>query len=227
MDKLLDKMNEKYSKLTPEERLRELYNDFDVEKVLITSSFGTSSVFLLKLLSNVNKRQKVHFIDTQYLFRETIEYKDKLAKMFGLEIVSVLPNSIDHEFTQRNETWKTDPDFCCMINKVNPLNKIKPNFEVWVSGVMAHQNSFRRNMKIFEQNGMLKFNPILDVTDAQVKDFIKKNKLPEHPLLKRGFGSVGCTHCTTKGEGRNGRWPGTGKTECGIHVNSEKVKKAV
>ncbi len=227
MDKLLDKMNEKYAKLTPEERLREFYNDFDTEKVLITSSFGTSSVFLLQLLSNVNRKQKVHFIDTLYLFQETIEYKDKLSKMLGLEIVSVLPNPMDHEFTLRNETWKTDPDFCCMINKVNPLNKIKPNFEVWVSGVMAHQNTFRRNMKIFEQNGMLKFNPILDVTEEQVKDFIRKNKLPEHPLVKRGFGSVGCTHCTVKGEGRNGRWAGTGKTECGIHVNPGKVKKAV
>jgi len=227
MDKLIEKLNEKYAKLTPIERLRELFNDFDKEKVLVTSSFGTSSVYLLSLLSQVNKNQKVHFIDTQYLFKETIEYKDQLAKLLGLEIISVLPNSIDHEFTLRNETWKTDPDFCCMINKVNPLNKIKPNFEVWVSGVMAFQSNFRRNMKIFEQNGMLKFNPILDVTEEEVREFIRKNKLPEHPLVKRGFGSVGCTHCTVKGEGRNGRWAGTGKTECGLHVTPKTVKKAV
>ncbi|HXH17998.1 MAG TPA: phosphoadenylyl-sulfate reductase [Chitinophagales bacterium] len=227
MDKLIEKLNEKYATLTPIERLRELFNDFDKEKVLVTSSFGTSSVFLLSLLSRVNKNQKVHFIDTQYLFRETIEYKDRLAKLLGLEITSVLPNAIDHEFTLRNETWKTDPDFCCMINKVNPLNKIKHNFDVWVSGVMAFQSYFRRNMKIFEHNGMLKFNPILDVTEEEVREFIRKNKLPEHPLVKQGFGSVGCTHCTVKGEGRNGRWVGTGKTECGLHVSPKTVKKAV
>jgi phosphoadenosine phosphosulfate reductase len=226
MDKLIEKMNERYGKLTPIERLRELFNDFDEEKVLVTSSFGTSSVFLLSLLSKVNKKQKVHFIDTQYLFQETIEYKDELAKILKLEIISVLPNAIDHEFTQRNETWKTDPDFCCMINKVNPLNKIKPNFEVWVSGVMAYQNNFRRNMKIFEQNGMLKFNPILDVTENAMREFVKSNKLPEHPLVKRGFGSVGCTHCTVKGSGRNGRWAGTTKTECGIHIEQNVIKKA-
>ncbi len=226
MDKLIEKLNERYAKLTPLERLRELFNDFDSEKVLVTSSFGTSSVFLLSLLSKANKKQKVHFIDTKYLFSETIEYKNKLSKMLGLEIVSVEPNNMDHEFTQRNETWKTDPDFCCMINKVNPLNKIKPDFEVWVSGVMAHQNNFRRNLKIFEQNGMLKFNPILDVTEDEVREFIRNNKLPEHPLVKRGFGSVGCTHCTVKGEGRNGRWAGTDKTECGIHVEPNVIKKA-
>lgn len=227
MDKLIEKLNEKYATLTPIERLRELFNDFDKEKVLVTSSFGTSSVFLLSLLSRVNKNQKVHFIDTQYLFRETIEYKDQLARLLGLEIISVLPNAIDHEFTLRNETWSTDPDFCCMINKVNPLNKIKPSFDVWVSGVMAFQSHFRRNMKIFEHNGMLKFNPILDVTEEEVREFIKKNNLPEHPLVKQGFGSVGCTHCTVKGEGRNGRWVGTGKTECGLHVTPKTVKKTV
>jgi len=227
MDKLLEKLNEKYEKLSPVERLRELYHDFDTDKVLITSSFGTSSVYLLNLLSQANRKQKVHFIDTKYLFEETIQYKNQLAKMFGLEIISVEPNSIDHEFTHRNETWKTDPDFCCMINKVNPLNKIKPDFEVWVSGLMAHQNHFRRNMKVFEQNAMLKFNPILDVTQDDVREFIKNNKLPEHPLVMRGFGSVGCTHCTVKGEGRNGRWAGQNKTECGIHVESKTIKKAI
>ena len=227
MDKLIENLNQKYEKLTPVERLRELYNDFDAEKVLITSSFGTSSVYLLNLLSQANKKQKVYFIDTKYLFSETIEYKNQISKMLGLEIISVEPNSIDHEFTQRNQTWKTDPDFCCMINKVNPLNKIKPDFELWVSGVMAHQNHFRRNMKIFEQNAMLKFNPILDVSEDEVRKFIKINKLPEHPLVKRGFGSVGCTHCTVQGEGRNGRWAGQNKTECGIHVEPKKIKKAV
>lgn len=226
MDKLVEKLNQKYSVLTPVERLKELYNDFDAEKILVTSSFGTSSAFLLCLLSKARKEQKVHFIDTKYLFEETIAYKDRLAKLLGLEIVSVEPDPRDNDFTTRNETWKTDPDFCCMINKVNPLNQIKPNFDVWISGVMAFQSKFRRNMQIFEQNGMLKFNPILDVKEEEVKDFIKKNKLPEHPLLKKGFGSVGCTHCTVKGEGRAGRWAGKEKTECGLHVVTS-VKKAV
>ncbi len=226
MDKLVDKLNEKYAKLTPVNRLRELYNDFDTEKVLVTSSFGTSSSFLLKLLSEANKKQKVYFIDTKYLFEGTIAYKNQLSQLLGLEILSVEPDPRDNEFTTRNETWKSDPDFCCMINKVNPLNKIKPNYDVWVSGVMSHQNNFRRNMQIFEKNGMLKFNPILDVKDDELRDFIKTHQLPEHPLVKKGFGSVGCVHCTVKGEGRNGRWAGQNKTECGLHV-VQPVKKAI
>lgn len=226
MDKLVEKLNEKYAKLTPVERMKELFNDFDAEKVLVTSSFGTSSVFLLSLLSKARKQQRVHYIDTKYLFDETLKYKDELAKLLDLEIVSVEPDPRDNDFTTRNETWKTDPDFCCMINKVNPLNKIKPNFDVWVSGVMAHQNNFRRNMQIFEQNGMLKFNPILDVQEEELREFVRKNKLPEHPMVKQGFGSVGCTHCTVKGEGRAGRWAGQSKTECGLHV-VKPAKKAV
>ena len=79
MDKLIENLNQKYEKLTPVERLRELYNDFDAEKVLITSSFGTSSVYLLNLLSQANKKQKVYFIDTKYLFSETIEYKNQIC----------------------------------------------------------------------------------------------------------------------------------------------------
>lgn len=226
MDKLVEKLNDKYAKLTPVERMTELFNDFEPGKVLVTSSFGTSSVFLLSILSKVRKKQRVHYIDTKYLFKETLAYKDELAKLFDLDIVSVEPDPRDNDFSTRNETWKTDPDFCCMINKVNPLNKIKPDFDVWVSGVMAHQNNFRRNMQIFEKNGMLKFNPILDVTENEAREFIRKNKLPEHPMVKLGFGSVGCTHCTVKGEGRSGRWAGQSKTECGLHV-VKPVKKAV
>ncbi|MDZ4845075.1 MAG: phosphoadenylyl-sulfate reductase [Chitinophagales bacterium] len=226
MDKLVEKLNEKYVKLTPVERMKELFNDFDAEKILVTSSFGTSSVFLLSVLSKARKKHRVHYIDTKYLFEETLRYKDEIAKLLDLEIVSVEPDPRDNDFTSRNETWKSDPDFCCMINKVNPLNKIKPNFDVWVSGVMANQNNFRRNMQIFEKNGMLKFNPILDVQEEELREFIKKNKLPEHPLVKQGFGSVGCTHCTVKGEGRAGRWAGQSKTECGLHV-VKPVKKAV
>ncbi|GIV33156.1 MAG: phosphoadenylyl-sulfate reductase [Chitinophagales bacterium] len=214
----LDQLNATYQPLTPLMRLQRFYQDFGKEKVLVTSSFGTSSVYLLSLISTVNKSQKIHFINTRFLFKETLEYKNHLARLLELEVVDVEPNPLDHDFTQRNATWNTDPDFCCMINKVEPLNKIKPQYNVWVTGLLAFQNSHRKSMKLFEFNGMLKFNPIIDVSEQEVERYIRTHNLPRHPLLAQGYGSVGCVHCTVKGAGRSGRWAGKSKTECGLHL---------
>jgi phosphoadenosine phosphosulfate reductase len=102
---------------------------------------------------------------------------------------------------------------------VEPLDKIKPNFQVWVSGLMSSQNNYRGTLKVFEEKeGVLKFYPLVDLKEQDAFDYIKKNNLPEHPLLKAGFSSVGCFHCTVAGKGRSGRWVNKSKTECGLHL---------
>jgi phosphoadenosine phosphosulfate reductase len=213
----LQELNKTYSALTPVERVRQLYKDFD--KVLLTSSFGTTSAVLLNIFSEVNKNQDVFFLDTTYHFAETLEYKDVLAKQLGLIVHTVKPEEWKNNFTNADQTWSKDPDLCCSINKVEPLDKIKEGFQVWVSGLMQSQNSYRKQMNIFEEkSGILKFYPIIDLSEEEAKKYIAQHSLPEHPLLKHGFNSVGCIHCTVKGRGREGRWVNRSKTECGLHM---------
>ncbi len=215
--KNLQELNNKYINLTPIERVKQLYVDFD--KVLLTSSFGTTSAVLLNIFSEANKNQDVIFLDTTYHFAETLEYKELLTKQLGLTVHTVTPEEWKNNFTNSDQTWSKDPDLCCSINKVEPLDKIKAGYEVWVSGLMQSQNSYRKQMHIFEEkSGILKFYPIIDMSDEEAKAYIIKHSLPEHPLLKHGFNSVGCIHCTVKGRGREGRWVNRSKTECGLHM---------
>jgi len=213
----LDALNKKYLALSPEDRIQELYKDFG--KVLFTSSFGTTSAFLLHLFHKVKPNETVYFLDTTYHFNETIEYKEALTKLLNLKVVDVKPEEWKNNFTQKDKTWNSDPDLCCSINKVEPIDKIKGNFDVWVSGLMASQNTFRHNLKVFElKDDIVKFYPLIDQSEKDAKEYMIKNKLPEHPLLSQGYSSVGCFHCTVAGRGRSGRWVNKSKTECGLHL---------
>jgi phosphoadenosine phosphosulfate reductase len=213
---MLSELNVKYNLLSPEQRIRELYNDFS--EVLFTSSFGATSAFLLHLFTTVRPEQQVHFLDTTYHFPETLEYKEVLTRLFNLKVVDLKGDELRNKFTGKDHTWEKDPDLCCSINKVEPLEKIKPGFEIWVSGLMRSQNQHRKELTVFEQReGIIKFYPIIDQSEEQVIAYLKKNNIPEHPLKNKGFHSIGCTHCTSQGKAREGRWINKSKSECGLH----------
>ena len=212
-------LNNKYKCLSLTQRLEELYNDFNEAEIMLTSSFAATSAFLLKLFSDTRKDQLVYFIDTGYHFEETLEYKKELTELYGLRVKSISSLKEEHEFTTRDETWKKNPDFCCYINKVKPLDLIKSKYTVWVSGLMEWQSDHRASLDIFEQRGeILKFYPLLDVTKEQRDAFIEQHQLPFHPLVEKGYHSIGCSHCTAPGEERSGRWNNNPKTECGLHL---------
>lgn len=212
-------LNSKYKALSIEERVKELYTDFLPGEIMLTSSFAATSAFLLKLFSMTNSEQLVYFIDTGYHFEETLSYKEELTALYGLQVVSLQALKEEHDFTSLDETWRKNPDFCCSINKVRPLDLIKKKYTVWVSGLMEWQSDHRASLNIFENRGeILKFYPLLDVTKEQRDDFIKKHQLPFHPLVNKGYSSIGWTHCTAPGEDRSGRWNNNPKTECGLHL---------
>lgn len=212
-------LNTKYRSLTIHERIETLYTDFDQEEIMLTSSFAATSAFLLKLFSEVNQHQEVYFIDTGYHFEETLNYKDQLTKAYGLNVKSVSALKEEHDFTTKDQTWKKNPDFCCTINKVKPLEIIKSNYNLWVSGLMDWQSDHRSSLDIFEMRGdILKFYPLLDVTKKQRDKYIKEHQLPFHPLVSKGYHSIGCKHCTVPGKDRSGRWNNNPKTECGLHL---------
>ncbi|SFN86493.1 phosphoadenylylsulfate reductase (thioredoxin) [Bizionia echini] len=212
-------LNTKYKLLTPCQRIETLYKDFNVEEIMLTSSFAATSAFLLKLVSDVNKEQHVFFIDTGYHFDETIKYKKKLTDLYGLNVTSIRALKEEHAFTTQDETWKKNPDFCCSINKVQPLETIKKHYNIWVSGLMEWQSDHRASLNIFEQRGsILKFYPLLDISKEARDTYIKKHQLPFHPLVQKGYNSIGCKHCTIPGDDRTGRWNNNPKTECGLHL---------
>jgi phosphoadenosine phosphosulfate reductase len=212
-------LNKKYHNLSVRERITELYHDFSINEIMLTSSFATSSAFLLHEFSKVNKEQKIFFINTKYHFDETMEYKKQLTELYGLKVESIGANKEDNHFTTQNETWKSNPEKCCEINKVKPLQLVKERFTVWVSGLMEWQSDHRASLDIFEQrNGILKFYPLLDITKEEREAYIAIHELPFHPLISKGYSSIGCTHCTVPGKGREGRWNNSPKTECGLHL---------
>lgn len=215
----LSALNARYAPLDFEQRLRALYADFPVGDVLVTSSFAATSAYFLHIVSRIRPDQKIAFIDTGFHFPQTHEYRKFLVERFGLQVFDIKAEDWKHQFTVDDRTYEKDPDYCCAINKVEPLDAAKPNYRVWVSSLMGWQTDHRAGMQVFEERrGMLKFNPMIDVTREQRDQYIREHDLPFHPLVAEGYSSIGCTHCTVRGDGRSGRWAGKAKTECGLHL---------
>ena len=210
--------NNEYIPLTPRARLEKLFNEYDNNRILITSSFGSTSVVLLHMISQVKPDHPIHFINTGFLFQETLDYKRQLIKQLKLNIVDVMAKENRHRFTRENHSWRFNHDLCCFINKVDPVNELKASYDIWISGLLAFQNANRRNIRIVEpKKDIAKFHPIIDMTATEVSLYMTIHELPSHPLVAEGYDSIGCTHCTRKGKGRQGRWFNTAKTECGLH----------
>lgn len=215
----LEQWNACFTPLTFSQRLQALYTLHACSEVLVTSSFGASSAFLLYWLSRIAPEQKIYFIDTGYHFPETLEYKQQLSERYKLRVEDVRPEARQHAGTRREKTWKSDPDRCCYINKLQPLEKVKPGHKVWISGLMGWQNPHRAGLRVFERQGdLLKFHPLVDIDEGEYLYYQSYLDLPEHPLVPYGYGSIGCMHCTVQGDGREGRWQGRSKSECGLHT---------
>ena len=215
----LDALNQQYQNLNFEDRLRQVYVDFDPAKILVTSSFAATSAYFLHIISRVRPQQVIHFIDTGFHFPETLEYRQYLIDLFKLNVVDVRAEDWKHEFTASEKTYLKDPDFCCSINKVEPLEAIKPEFHLWMSSLMRWQTDHRASLPVFEvRRNIIKFNPMIDVTKDERDAYIREHRLPFHPLVAKGYSSIGCSHCTVAGDGRSGRWVGKPKTECGLHL---------
>lgn len=215
----LDSLNTEFAQLSPLDRLAKLFDYVDEKELLFTSSFGSTSVLLLHMLSKVRPSFPVHFINTGYHFEETLAYRQLLTDQFGLQVIDVAAEERKHRFTKENETWRYNQDLCCFINKVSPIDAIKKEHKIWISGLLRFQNANRQKMEIFQPSpNIIKFHPIIDMTPDEVALYRQIYDLPLHPLLEKGYDSIGCTHCTAKGSGRTGRWMNSTKSECGLHV---------
>jgi phosphoadenosine phosphosulfate reductase len=211
--------------LSPEERLRfavELFGD----ELLFTSSFGAGSGVLLHLWSRVARDLPVVFIDTGFLFDETLAYRDRIANELGLTIEVARPAIARDDFLVEHgaDIYLKNPDFCCATNKVGPLAPYLARARGWVSGVRRDQSKERASTPILlaTEDGPVKVHPLATMTAAEANAYMERYAIPEHPLKAKRFLSIGCFPCTravADGEDeRAGRWAGTGKSECGIHT---------
>jgi len=205
-------------------------------KVAMVSSFGADSAVLLHMLGQVNRKAPVIFIDTQMLFAETLEYQRDLAAQFGLRDVRVV--SADELSLRRSDAWGnlhlSNTDACCDLRKTQVLERALSGFEGWISGRKRHQATSRAALELFEADEVhqrIKINPLAYWGAADIADYFVAHDLPRHPLIERGYPSIGCAPCTSAvkaGEDpRAGRWRGQEKEECGIHfVNGKWVRTA-
>ncbi len=195
------------------------------EHLALVSSFGTESAALLKVMADVDPAIPVVFLDTGWLFEETLAYRDTLIATLGLQDVrSIKPldETLSAEDPDR-ELWFSDPDACCRIRKVEPLARALKPFSAWINRRKRFQGGARAEIPVVEDDGAkLKFNPFASVSREEIEAIYKLAKLPPHPLVASGYLSVGCMPCSSRTaldeDARAGRWRGRAKTECGIHT---------
>ncbi|MBT9382470.1 phosphoadenylyl-sulfate reductase [Pseudooceanicola sp. CBS1P-1] len=224
-------LNDRYRHHGATSVLEAALKDHDVGDLAMVSSFGAESVALLHLVSMVDRSVPVYFIDTLMLFQETLDYQVEVAERLGLKNMRVIrpaPAALSKE--DPDDTLHLfDTDACCALRKTRPLQQVLGQFDGWITGRKRFQSATRAALEFFEADGpdRIKVNPLAHWTPEDVRNYMEENRLPKHPLVAKGYPSIGCAPCTSPvkpGEDpRAGRWRGQDKTECGIHVVDGKI----
>ncbi|PTX55662.1 phosphoadenylylsulfate reductase (thioredoxin) [Litoreibacter ponti] len=205
-------------------------DDIQIGRVALVSSFGAESVVLLHMVAQANPDTPVLFLNTEMLFPETLTYQREVAKHLGLSDIRVIRPSRARLMERDVDSilHTIDPDACCALRKTEPLAEALAEFDGWITGRKRAHGGVRAALPLYEkQDRKIKVNPLADWDTARIAAYMDTHNLPRHPLVARGFTSLGCTPCTTKvAEGedpRAGRWRGMEKTECGIHIVDGKI----
>lgn len=192
----------------------------------LATSFGPQSIVLMHALSRLNSKAEIFYLDTGLLFPETYALRDQLAQRFGARFTRVIPElSIEQQARRYGDRlWLRQPDDCCELRKVFPLQRFLRDKPAWISGVRSRHNELRAATPILhwdEVNQAVKLNPLVGWSSEEIWAYLDRYELPRNPLHGQGYPSLGCQPCTRAvrpGEHpRAGRWPGFQKTECGIH----------
>lgn len=195
-------------------------------RVAMVSSFGADSAVLLHMVAQIDRNLPVLFIDTLALFPETVAYQKDLATHLGLTNVQTIAPDRGALFERDADglLHRSDTESCCQLRKAEPLERALTGYDAWITGRKRHQAATRAGLDRAELEpgtGRIRLNPLADWNAAQISAYLDAHELPRHPLVARGYPSIGCQPCTSRvltGEDpRAGRWRGTEKTECGIH----------
>ena len=222
----LEQVQARAEKWRPEEVLRWAFANFRGD-VAMASGFGVEGMALIDIASRVHPSFRVFTLDTEFLFPETYDLMDRVEKRYDIKIEKVLstltPEEQEREYGAA--LWSRDPDKCCGLRKVEPLRTKLTELRAWITAIRRDQTSARASARKVEWDAkfqLLKINPIADWTSPMVWSYALKHNIPYNPLHDKNYPSIGCTHCTRAvrpGESaRAGRWSGSDKVECGLHV---------
>ena len=205
------------------------YETYDNEKIIYASSFGAEAIVLIDLIQEIKPDAHIVFLDTELHFLETYEVIDKIEKRFPqLQIERKKPAlTIEQQGAEYGSAlWKRDPNLCCQIRKVIPMQEALSTKDAWISGLRRDQSPTRANTQFINKDEKfknIKICPLIHWTWEEVWEHIRKRDLPYNKLHDRQYPSIGCIPCTNpvsgEGDSRAGRWSGFSKTECGLHTN--------
>jgi len=207
-----------------EDLLRWAHDEFG-DKLCLTCSWQRQSSVLVHMVSELGLDLPVIELDTGLFFAETYETRDRLVERYGLKLIRPEVLSVAEQHTQEGPNlWERDPDRCCHIRKVEPLEHALAPFDAWISGIRREQSPTRANARKVERSdryGVWKIQPLVDWDTKRVQAYLHVNEVPYNPLHDAGYASIGCIPCTRPVEAgeneRAGRWAGSDKLECGIH----------
>jgi phosphoadenosine phosphosulfate reductase len=213
---------------SPHEVVAEAIRSVPAKRIAVASSFGIESAALLSLVADVDRDVPVLFLDTGWLFPETLFYRDRLVEHLKLRDVRVIKPATEdvRRADPAADLWERDPNACCNLRKVQPLASALVGFAAWFNGRKRYHGAERARIPVVELDGeRLKFNPLARARREEIDALFERTGLPRHPLEKLGFASIGCMPCTSRARAgdsvRDGRWRGEAKTECGIHLQRQ------
>src|ERR1700690_2782422 len=227
-----DALSAQFEAKRPQEIIRWSVDTFAPD-IAMSTSFQTQSMPLLHMAVHIKPDLRIFFLDTGYHFWDTLIFREKIQHEWNLNVVDLYRDSRWDVFARQNTRIlpTQDPNLCCYIHKVQPMQKALSGLRAWISGIRRDQTVERSHAKILElqDDGLLKVNPLLNWTKRDVQAYMEEYHLPLHPLYERGYRSIGCAPCTVaiglNDDDRAGRWAGRGKTECGLHTDLFKHKQ--
>ncbi len=191
-------------------------------RLTVACSFQKESAVILDQLLRIAPDARVFTLDTHVLFPETYETWQRVEERYGIEVEVFQGPSLGRQAALHGDRlWEREPDRCCDLRKVRPLERALAGVDAWISGVRRDQSPSRAGTAKLawdERHERWKANPLADWTEKDVWRYIADHDVPYNPLHDRGYASIGCTHCTKPGAGRDGRWTGSEKSECGLHA---------
>ncbi len=222
--------NERLAEASAEEILRWAVEQFH-PRLTMATAFGVEGCCILHLLGGIQPAVRIFNLDTGYQFPETLTLRDQIKERYGIEVELVRPETTvaEYEAMHGGPLYRHRPDQCCHDRKILSLRKAVVGYDAWISAIRADQTSDRAKAAVVQWDAkfnVVKINPLLRWTKKNVWDFVHAHNVPYNPLHDQGYPSIGCWPCTSavvEGEDeRSGRWAGTAKRECGLHVIEHK-----
>ncbi|MEW6732932.1 MAG: phosphoadenylyl-sulfate reductase [Acidobacteriota bacterium] len=231
----IDRATTRLAGASPQEIILWAFNEF-ADKLTIATGFGAEGMVLIDMAVKISSHPNIFFVDTGFLFPETYSLRRHLEEHYQIKLRAI-STSLTPELQEQlygPQLWSINPDLCCQLRKVAPLEDALNGFDAWMTAIRRSQTKVRANANEVEwdsQRQLFKINPLVQWSKKDVWNYIAANKVPYNPLHDQGYPSIGCTHCTraigAHEDERAGRWPTHAKTECGIHLNNELLTKAI